>query len=320
MGGIIACGRAYMVWRKCCLTRRRTRPRLCFATVTGRVYISVSDQYIFMTSITPRVPKIDWSKGFDRHWNGRNAAVTHAFNALSFLFPQAEKFFIDVVRENVRNINVENDPELAQAIKGFIAQETIHTQQHHQYNAVLKSQGFKNVIYDFVERLQARSHKMFSPLTKLAVVCAYEHYTAILGNFILRNPKVLESASPDMALIWGWHSAEETEHKAVCFDLYQAAGGAWLHRVLVFFLVTLNFNLMFGRLYFSLLLHDNCLSPTRFFGTAFKSLSFFFGTSSITWYLLGQGFVYLSPKFHPWNQDNRSELRSWLLENQERLR
>ena len=165
-----------------------------------------------MATITPRVPKIDWSKGFDRHWNGKNAAVTHAFNALSFLFPQAERFFIDTAREFVRSVNVANDPELEQAVRSFIAQESIHTQQHNQYNAILQSQGFENVVHDFVERLQARSHKMFSPLTKLAVVCAYEHYTAILGNFILRNPEALEFASPDMALIWGWHSAEETEH------------------------------------------------------------------------------------------------------------
>jgi hypothetical protein len=272
-----------------------------------------------MATITPRVPKIDWSKNFDRHWNGGNAGVTHAFNALSFLFPQGERFFIDVVREVVQSVNLSNDPELSQAVKRFIAQESIHTQQHIHYNAILQSQGFENVVYDYIERLEAHGNKLFSPLTKLAVVCAYEHYTAILGNFILRNPKALAAASPDMALVWGWHSAEETEHKAVCFDLYQAAGGGWLHRVLIFFPVSLNFILIFARLYLSLLHRDGCLSPSRFFGTAVQSLRFFFGRSGIAWHMLWHGFWYLSPMFHPWNQDNRSELHSWLLENQERF-
>lgn len=52
-----------------------------------------------MIAITPRIPKVDWSKGFTRHWNGGNPAVTHAFNAMSFLFPQGEKFFIEVARD-----------------------------------------------------------------------------------------------------------------------------------------------------------------------------------------------------------------------------
>lgn len=96
-----------------------------------------------MATITPRVPKIDWSKGFDRHWNGKNAAVTHAFNALSFLFPQAEKFFIEIARDIFSSSNITNDPELTQAVKNFITQESIHTQQHNHYNTILQSQASK---------------------------------------------------------------------------------------------------------------------------------------------------------------------------------
>jgi uncharacterized protein len=273
-----------------------------------------------MTTITARIPQVDWSKGFERHWNGGNPAVTHAFNALSFLFPQAERFFIEVAREVVRSIATDGNPELQQAVKGFIAQESIHSSQHDQYNAVLEKQGFENVVHELIDRLQERSRHDFSPLTKLAIVCGYEHYTAILGNFILSNPQVLKPASPDMALIWGWHSAEETEHKAVCFDLYRAAGGGWLRRVLVFLLVTLNFTLMFGRLYFSLLHRDGRLRPSRLFGTIGQSLRFFCGGSGVAWHLLWHGFRYLSPLFHPWNQDNRRKLQAWLAINQARLR
>ena len=273
-----------------------------------------------MLTITARVPQINWSMGFERHWNGGNPAVTHAFNSLSFLFPQAETFFIEAVREVVRNIATDGNPELQQAVKAFIAQESIHSNQHDQYNAVLEAQGFENVVREFIDRLQERSRHQFSPLTKLAIVCGYEHYTAILGNFILNNPHVLKPASPDMALIWGWHSAEETEHKAVCFDLYRAAGGDWLRRVFVFLLVTLNFTLMFGRLYSSLLHRDGCLMPSRLFGTIRQSLRFFFGGSGVAWHLLWHGFRYFSPLFHPWNQDNQPKLQAWLAINQTRLR
>lgn len=273
-----------------------------------------------MSIITPRVPKIDWSKRFDRRWNGGNAGVTHAFNALSFIFPQGERFFIDAVREVVSGVDISSNPELSQAVKNFIAQESIHTQQHIHYNEILHAQGFENVVYDYIERLEAYSKKTFSPLTNLAVVCAYEHYTAILGNYILKNPSALANASADMALVWGWHAAEETEHKAVCFDLYQAAKGSWLHRVLNFIPVSLNFLYMFTRLYFSLLYRDGCLRPSRILGTAAQSLQFFFGSAGIAYHILWYGLCYLSPTFHPWNQNNRRELQTWLTENQSRFR
>lgn len=273
-----------------------------------------------MSSITARAPQVDWCQGFERHWNGGNPAVTHTFNALSFLFPQGERFFIEVAREVLRGLDTTSNSLLEQAVKDFIAQESTHNFQHNQYNAILEKQGYRNIAQGFINRLQERSRRHFSSLTRLAIVCGYEHYTAILGNYILSNPQVLKPASPDMALIWGWHSAEETEHKAVCFDLYLAAGGGWLRRVLVFLLVTLNFNLMFGRLYVSMLHRDGCLGLSRMAGTIGQFLKFFFGRSGIAWHLLWHGFRYLSPLFHPWNQDNRQKLQAWLTVNKARLR
>ena len=273
-----------------------------------------------MKTIAARVPDVDWSGGFDRHWNGGNPAATHAFNALSFLFPAAERYFIEVVREVASAVDLRSNPVLAEQIKGFVAQESVHAHQHARYNAVLKRQGYRNVAERMVARLQAQSKRHFSPLTKLAVVCAYEHYTAILGNYVLSHPQVLHRASPHMALVWGWHGAEETEHKSVCFDLYAAAGGGWLRRVSLFLLVTANFSVMFGRLYLSLLHHDGCFSAARLPRTIRQAQSFFFGRRGIGWHLIGYGSRYLSRAFHPWRQDNRSRLNAWLSANHSRLR
>lgn len=272
-----------------------------------------------VTAIGARIPQVDWSKGFERHWCGGDAAATHAFNALSFLFPQGERFFIEATRVVARGVDLAGNPGLAQAVAGFIGQESMHARQHARYNAVLEEQGFANVVHAYIARLQGFSERRLAPVTRLAVVCGYEHYTAILGNYILRNPRVLAPAAPDMALIWGWHSAEETEHKAVCFDLYRFAGGGWLRRALVFLPVSLNFSLMFGRLYLSLLYRDGCLKPQRLAVTAWHCARFFFGASGVAWHLLWHGVRYLGPWFHPWNQDNRRELQAWLRANQARL-
>lgn len=273
-----------------------------------------------MTTMTARIPKIDWNQGFERHWNGGNPAATHAFNALSFLFPQAERFFVQIAREVIASLDTTDNPELADAVQGFIAQESTHSHQHSQYNAILEAQGFENVVHDYVEKFQERSRRDFSPLTNLAIVCGYEHYTAILGNYVLSNPGVLKTAVPEMALIWGWHSAEEVEHKAVCFDLYRAAGGSSLKRILVYVFITLNFSYMFGRLYSSMLYRDGCLKPSRLLKTSWQSLKFFYGRTGVMWHMLFHGFRYLSPWFHPWNQDNRNKLNNWLSTHATRLR
>jgi len=258
--------------------------------------------------------------GFERHWNGGNPVATHAFNALSFLFPQGEQFFIDAARKVFHSIALYSDPKLKQAVKSFIVKESTHRNQHDQYNAVLETQGFENVVHALLDRLINLSFRYFSPLTNLAIVAGYEHYTAILGNFILCNPHVLKSASPNTALIWGWHAAEETEHKAVCFDLYQAAGGGWLRRVLTFLFVSFDFAFLFGRLFFSLLYRDGCLSPSRIFITIRQYMQFFWGRNGVAWHLLWHGLRYYSFLFHPWNQDNRCQLQAWFSINQTQLR
>ena len=257
-----------------------------------------------MASITPRVPRIDWSGGFPRHWNGGDPAATHFFNALSFLFPRGERFFVDQARELGGD-----DP----AVRDFGAQEAIHAHQHAQYNAVLTAQGYENVSDELAARLEKRAYRVFAPLTRLAVVCAYEHYTAALGDYILRDPRPLEHADPRMQLVWGWHAAEETEHKSVCFDLYRRAGGGWLRRTLILLMVTMNFSRLFWRLYLSLLSRDDRVSILRI-------ARLLLGPGGVAWPMLGAFVRYLNPWFHPWQHDNRAAMQSWLEANAAQLR
>ena len=257
-----------------------------------------------MDLITPRVPKVDWQRGFPRHWNGGDPVATHFFNALSFLFPRGERFFVDQARE------LGGD---APDVRDFGAQEAIHAHQHAQYNAVLLAQGFENVSDDLARRLEAHAYRVFTPLTRLAVVCAYEHYTAALGDYVLGNRRVLERADPQMRLVWGWHAAEETEHKSVCFDLYRAAGGRWLRRTVVLLLVTMNFSRLFWRLYLDMLRRDGGIAPLRI-------LRLLFSPSGVAWPMAGAFVRYLSPWFHPWKQDNRALMQAWLDANAGQLR
>ena len=50
-----------------------------------------------------------------------------------------------------------------------------------------------------------------------------EHLTAILADyFISTAPQDLELFNTHVRKIWAWHAIEETEHKAVAFDVYQS--------------------------------------------------------------------------------------------------
>ena len=249
------------------------------------------------------MPGVDWSRGFARHWNGGDPVATHFFNALSFLFPRGERFFVEQARE----LGADHP-----GVREFAAQEAIHAHQHAQYNAVLEAQGYENVSDRLAQRLEERAYRVFAPLTRLAVVCAYEHYTAALGDYILRNPRALERAQPEMKLVWGWHAAEETEHKGVCFDLYRAAGGGWLRRVLMLAMVTLNFSRLFWKLYLDLLRRDGCFAAKRAVPTLAQIGRLLFDVGGFAWPMAGAIVRYLVPWFAPWRHDNRAVMQAWL--------
>lgn len=273
-----------------------------------------------MSSITPRVPLIDWSKGFDRHWCGGSAAMSHWYNAMSFLFPYAEQFFRDTVREVVKDLDLSSNPQLQQEVRGFVAQESIHGAQHEQYNAVLQAQGFENVALNSIVFWRSIGERYLSPLSRLAIVCTYEHYTAVLSENLLRTPKRWMQKSPDMALLWGWHAVEETEHKAVCFDLYKAAGGGWLRRVIAFFVASVGLNtVFFGRQFIYMMRKDGTMRAGKV-SSAISSKSERRALLGPVGFDVLAALRYLRPSFHPWDCDNRAQMEAWLKANEGRLR
>ncbi len=66
--------------------------------------------------IRPRHMDFDLPNPLPRHWNGGDAFKTHLFDAMSVLFPDGERFFIDSVRHFRDRID---DPVLAQEVADF---------------------------------------------------------------------------------------------------------------------------------------------------------------------------------------------------------
>ena len=118
------------------------------------------------------------------------------------------------------------DPELQQAVKGFIAQEATHRHQHRMLNDRLQEMGYPIARIDrHVTRLLAKLEKVFSTEMALAGTAALEHYTATLAELLLTDDEMLDLLGrSDVRPIPPWHAFEECEHKAVAFDVFQAVG------------------------------------------------------------------------------------------------
>ena len=249
--------------------------------------------------------------GFDlnelpRYWFDNNAFKTTYMNALSCLFPEGERMFIDAVRDHQHKIS---DPRLLEQIKGFIKQEAIHGHEHHQFNEYLDSLGYPASKIEAFEKKEKRLMKKWIPaIDRLAVTCAVEHFTAIMAQDLLENDHRSAGVDEKFKQLWRWHAIEETEHKAVAFDVYQAVGGGYLRRVFNMAMVTLMFCARASIVQGIFLWKDGKLfSPS----TWIDGFKFYFGKGGLTRSIFKNYLDYYRPGFHPWDHDNRDLLEKW---------
>lgn len=239
-----------------------------------------------------------------RHYFANSPVMSHLLTALSSTFPIGEQFFVHSVR-NVRD-NVQ-DENLQAQIAAFIGQEAMHSKAHAEFNAAWRSEDYN---LDRFQAWLARKDdyvKNLHPKIQLAITCAFEHFTALLGGYILRHPEVLATLDEDAAKLWIWHAIEEIEHRAVAFDVYQAVYGDDKIRRMIMRSVTTGFA--------SLTLY----SATRLFLQDKKKSLPKVGGNIFGFYLLGKMFLQLAPEylayfktdFHPSEIDYTKLIRDW---------
>lgn len=246
--------------------------------------------------LTVRVLEVDLAQGFARHWHAGGVFQTQFFNALSMSFPVGEQFFIDAVRDALPLLPAPPaHAALRVAVTGFIGQEATHRRIHNLYNKQLDQQGLVNT---WQHRATARiaQLKNANPRHALAVTCAYEHFTAVLADGSLRYGSWLDQADPRMKTVWHWHASEETEHRAITFDLYQAVGGSYSWRVRWFALVAVLFALDCARQTARNLWDDGTLWHPR---TWWQGLCFLGGREGMVRKCTLPLLAYLRRDFHP---------------------
>jgi uncharacterized protein len=151
--------------------------------------------------------------------------MCHLTAVLSALFPDGEDYFVRSVRRFRDRVD---DPELKRQVAGFIGQESVHGREHRAFNHRLSELGYPTKgIEKLVERGLALRERLVSPAANLALTAGLEHFTATLAELVLSDERSRASfGHPSVQDLFLWHALEESEHKAVAFDVYRAVGGS----------------------------------------------------------------------------------------------
>ena len=247
-----------------------------------------------------RRPQFAFSEANDmpRYWWDNDPAKTLLLAALSASFPPGERFFIDSVRHYQDQIT---DPELKKAIKGFIGQEAHHSREHELMNGFLQERGvdlarLEREILGFMNLMR----KYLSPERQLAHTVAVEHFTALMAEEFLLKYDALEQMDPRIAPIWAWHAIEESEHKAVAFDVYKAIGGSEFTRVTEMMIVSVLFPVFSAVHLVQLMKEDGQLGNMK---SWLGAVNYMWGRPGVFRKLLPSYFKFYSPRFHPWDHD-----------------
>lgn len=177
------------------------------------------------SDIQPRKMDFAFDPAMPRYWFDGDQFKTILLTALSCTFPEGERFFVRSVRHYQKQIQ---DPLLREQVKGFIGQEAHHGNEHDAFNHFMESKGVPTrKVDEFVNRGMRFMAKHLSPQRQLAKTCALEHFTAMLAELMLEHPDFLKGMDERMLPLWLWHAVEESEHKAVAFDVYQDQVGSY---------------------------------------------------------------------------------------------
>ncbi len=259
--------------------------------------------------VTYRRMQFPFEQGFDRYWHSGSPAKSFYWTQLSAAFAPGEQFFIDSARSLKKRID---DPALLEELAEFCRQEGHHTAQHLKFDRINAEMGVDvescRKRYEFAV---IHMRKRLRPMEKLAATMALEHFTSCFAAMYFEMPHIVEGADPKVISLWAWHAAEEAEHKGTCYDIYDQVGGNYFLRVGTMVIV-------WAILVWLTLLNTRMLlwKDKKFFSRdTLHGLNYLFGRKGLYTSLVPAFFAYLSPRFHPWKEDNSHHIREWEASN-----
>jgi uncharacterized protein len=278
----------------------------------ARPALGVSPRAPQHAGMTHTITRRDVALAFDpaavpRDWYGGDGYATTFLAALSMLFPEGEKFFVDSVKHFKDRIE---SPALRAQVAGFVGQEAMHGREHRAFNELLAAHGYRSgpAVDRGLCRLLRVVRRVLSPKSQLAVTCALEHFTAMLAEQALESDHIRALLHPSVRPLWLWHMLEEAEHKAVAYDVYRAVGGGYLRRAAIMVLTSIVFVVVATGVQARLMATRRILwKPWRW-------------ARALYWQWIKPGdfrklvpryLSYFRPRFHPTDRDNAALIAQW---------
>ena len=164
------------------------------------------------------------ARSMERHISD-DLLSSHLLALGSAVFPEGEDFFVRTVRHYRDDIE---DDNLRRQVAGFIGQEAMHARSHQALNERLARLGYPTRFIDrFVHVFLGLWERILPPQVALAITAALEHYTATWAEAFLSDDGAQQGfADNEIRRLFLWHALEETEHKAVAFDVFQQVSGS----------------------------------------------------------------------------------------------
>lgn len=236
-----------------------------------------------------------------------DVVLSHVAACLSSVFPDGEDFFVRSVRHFRDQIE---DPVLKRDVAGFIGQEAMHGREHRDLNTRLADLGYPTKHFERMTRRGVKlGERVLSPKVCLAATAALEHFTATLAELILTDPEARDLFGDDeVKNMFLWHALEESEHKAVAFDVYRAIGGSERMRTRTMNVITVAF---IGGMALSVvvsLLGDRATYRPR---TLLRGLRRFWRSPMVSRELWRQLRDYNRTGFHPDDRETHALIERW---------
>lgn len=178
--------------------------------------------------VTRRIP-FQFPADIEPYWQPEFPEFAAVLNGLSLTMPYLEPFLIRSIRDACERIS---DEDILAEAKGFIEQEAQHFSQHRKFNDLLKAKGYgvlAGIEQEMTESYAALSQKSLQH--RMAYTSGFETMTLGLAKWFVNERRWLFGNSDSrVASVMMWHIVEETEHKNVAFNVYNAACpgyGAW---------------------------------------------------------------------------------------------
>jgi len=189
--------------------------------------------------IQPRKVHFDFAD-IPLHWIPGHPVASDVVGLLNIALPAFERWIVATYNEALPLVG---DPKLAEDMRGFIGQESIHADMHEQAlhnfmeaNGIEPRKMLRQIDYLF-SKVLAPSHstnpkrRRNNLCDRLWLIAALEHYTAVLGDFALNNAWEDHGAHPAFVDLFRWHGAEEVEHRNVAHDVATYFSDSYLDRL-----------------------------------------------------------------------------------------